>query len=631
MINHKLRLGIIILGVILISTILNLPAKGMSLLVRRILQYGYGLSVEWVEFRGGFSNGITLEDVRIKGKDNAYLLCPLISSNIRFKDFIFSKDDFLYEISIEAPKIAVKSFSSFQVNMPFKPLWVNSQILVSEGHLLLEDSNNVITLELDNISGGVTNDGKFLTIFFVAPDNLTELTGEMDLNSHRGTLEIVNGKVEFPQTSLPSLEIDGGVLLDKGSLKIERGMVSLGEKKFEIGGSIFADRSLDLVINPVADKSRFSIKGSLDEPTVATNWGVLETLFQIEGTQYDNGTLIFPKLVGEIRLPGFIPLELEGKLVLGTDHIGFEHITLAKVMNIDGVISRSRDSRLKLWLEDTKGVDLACQLPPVLKSLVSPHTVNARLSVYGGMENLQGGGTLKLFSHPIEVACRYRHNRFSFRSVKEGVFGLSGSINLGNKPNLKIKGDFRNMDFVELMSLFTKNIDSCWKGVVDGEFKISGKLNDPKIQAKIDIKGGQIGNMKFDAAYLNLEGTAERIDLKHSMVYYKEVPAELTGYINPRGKDLFNNINIIPSSDSFIWKGLNVVRGKDERTVVFGQDVNENVSVNFKSPLSSDPEGSTIDSEAEVEVKYKLLEDKSILIKVKEDKGTVGIEQKVKF
>lgn len=627
MIKRRLRLWIIILGVILVSSIFHIPSKSISLIAQQLLKYKYGLSGEWTGFKGGFVDGITLEGVRISNKDHAFLQCSRISSNIRFKDLIFKEDSSLYQISVEKPKITIKGLSRFQI----KPLMVNTKIIISEGQLVLEDSNNVIALKLDNLSGEVTRSGELLDVFFTAPGHLTELSGEIDLGNRRGILEIVNGRIELPLTGLPPIVINGGMLLDKESIKIERGMLSLDELELEVGGAIFADRTLDLELRPGFTESRFLVMGSLDKPLIATNWGILETVFQIEGTQYKNGRLIFPRLAGEIRLPGFGPLELEGKLILGTDFIGLEDIILARMVNINGVVSRHRESRLKLWVEDIKGADLADQLPEVLKSLISPHTVNARLSVYGRIDNLQGGGILKLFSYPIRIACRYRHNRFSFRSIGEGPLGLSGSINLGKEPDLKIKGDFHNMNIVDLMSFFNRNVDPDWGGIVDGEFRISGELNDPSIRAKLEIEEGEIGNMKFDVAYINLDGTGKKLNLRHSMVYYKEIPAELTGYIDPRGKGLFDNINIKPTLDSFTWKGLNIVRDTDGKTVIFGQDVNENISVHFRSPLSSDPEGSEIDSEAEVEVEYKLLEDKSILIKMEEDEGTVGIEHKVKF
>lgn len=651
MINRKFRLWIIIFGFIVMFFLFRLPSKS----AQWFLSKKYKVSIRWSGFSGGILNAITLKGVKILSKNNILLECPSLSSNIRFKDLISPGSDFPYYMLLKNPVISINDFSSLQVNTPVLFLNKNTKILISKAKIILEDPNKVIGVSLIDISGETTSVNQSMSINLVSPDGSVKLMGEVDLINRKGSMEISNGKVEFPKANLPSVKVDGRITLNSEGVELTDIFTTLGDLNLQAEGTIFNNRKISVAIRQVLETNvkgdtvatipKFLIEGSLDEPKIITSFGVVETILKLKGMNYKNSTFVFPKITGEIKLPGFTPLELAGKIILGLNFVGFEDVTLANILNISGIISNDKDSKLNLWIDNAEGRNLAEQLPSVLRPLVSSHKIDAKLLLYGKINNLQGSGLLKIFSHPLKIVCRYRNSRFSFSSIGDGPLDFYGSINLDTEihqkekgfwcevkePKLKIEGLFHEMDFKDLIGFFSGSTDSNIKGVVSGEFKIKGQLKDPLIKAKLEIEDGLCGDVKFDVLYLNLEGTVDRLNLKHSMAYYKEVPAEVTGYIDPKASDLFANLEIIPTTDTFMWRGVNVIRNTEDRSVTFGQDVNENVSVHFKSPLSSDPEENALDTEPEIEVEYKILEDKSLLIKMEEEEGTVGVEHKVKF
>jgi hypothetical protein len=89
-------------------------------------------------------------------------------------------------------------------------------------------------------------------------------------------------------------------------------------------------------------------------------------------------------------------------------------------------------------------------------------------------------------------------------------------------------------------------------------------------------------------------------------------------------------VEIRPSSDGFILEGINITKDSQDKVVTFEKDVNENVRVHFKSSVTSDP-GEEDNVDPEIKLEYKLNKDKNLLLKMQEDEGTVGVEQKVKF
>lgn len=553
------------------AIIFRLPYRLLPLFLR----CRYGISTKIEKIIGGFKDGIVLTNVRLS-RGGTSIGCKGVITDIRIFDLLFPDRGHRHNIYVDMPRISVDKTQSGTNGFLGIPLWLDTDIL---------------------IHGAELSFGEDLPVRF-----------------------------------------EGGARIENSSIVIDKMQFLLGGLELDLRGDIDSSKNLNLSCNFIDSENSFSIKGPLNRPYINTHWSGLDTSFQIEDIKYENGQLVIPRLTGSIYIEGFPRIDIDGGLYIDKDHIKFKDMTILNTAHINGVVNKDKPSRIKLSMDNVDGAKLAARLPEVLQVLILSHKINADVNIYGMMDNLQAGGIIRLLSAPIEISCRYRNNKFSFRSrhggsatLGEGPFSICGSIDWNHIPRLKIKGIFSQMDIKELMGLLGKEADAKWKGVVDGEFNITGELGAPLIDSKLEITDVELGSMKFDVAYLNLQGTGSGpLNLAHSMVYYKEIPAELTGFIDPKEGDVFKNIEIRPVGDEIIWEGINIMRDAEGGSVTIQKDVDENISVRFKSALTSDS-GESEEEKPEVELEYKLREDKNLLIKMQEDEGTVGVEHKVKF
>ena len=136
-----------------------------------------------------------------------------------------------------------------------------------------------------------------------------------------------------------------------------------------------------------------------------------------------------------VRIPGVKPLALHGNLIIGKDNIGFNNVKLADLINIEGVVYKKEDSRLKVWTNKTSGEELEKYIPELFRPFVSSHSFTLDMSFFGKMNNLNAGGQIVFHSEPIQIVCRYRSDKFSFRSLSKDPIRISGSIDIKDDCN----------------------------------------------------------------------------------------------------------------------------------------------------------------------------------------------------
>lgn len=523
--------------------------------------------------------GVSMEVSAIKGgfrngivlkglklsKGTNSVVCDEVFTDIRFLDLIFPQKGHRYSVKIDKPRLCVKNGLDGFIGIPFN---LNTRIIVSDGELIVKENNAV--------------------------------------------------------------KFEGAIYIGDNYIELDRIRILFDNLELELQGGINSNGQLNLYSHFINSENNFLVKGTLNNPQIYTHWGGLETSFQLYGFHYENGRIILPKISGNINIEGFPPIELEGGLCIAKDFIRFNNMNILRFAGIDGVINKNKTARIRFYMDNVEGAKLVSNIPQVLRFLIISHRINAHINIYGKTDNLQAGGMLELLSTPMKIMCRYRDKRFSFHSVGQEVFNISGSIDWRGTPIVNIKGIFTGIDIKELMELLGKEVDNKWRGVLSGDFEITGELETAIIESRLVIEDAEFGDIKFDVAYLKLSGTGlGPLNLGHSMVYYKGIPAELTGFIDPKEEDIFKNIEVCPTGDAFIWEGVNVKKG-DKDSVIFEKDVDGNISIRFKSSSTSDSRES--DGEMpEVELEYKLREDKDLLIKMQEDEGTVGVKHKVKF
>lgn len=559
-------------AIIVVSFFLGLPAKAVYRILPVFINIRYGISTNADLINGGFGSGIVLENARLT-TETTEIECKDVVTDIKFSDILFPHRDY-YNIYLENPKVCINnlqySFPRFRFALPF---WLKTRISLSNAQLFIKGFGRDF---------GMT------------------LNGMLDINKK---------------------------YISARNLKM-----SLGELEFFAEGSIDRNRKLDLSANFSGSDNKFVITGQLDKPEIQTRWGNIETKFQIENIRYEDGELLIPDIAGNIYIPGFQPIDMRGELYLDREYMKFKNINILEMIKMDGLVSKNRFANIHLCMDNVDGSRFTEKTLKAMDVFLSTHKISADFNIFGAVNNLQAGGTMELFSTPMKIACRYRENKFSFRSLGGGALDIFGTIYWDKVRSVKIKGSFSKMDIKDFLALFGRNTTEKNKGIISGQFKITGETESPLIELKVDIENAEFGDMKFDVAYLNIKGTgAGPLYLQHSMVYYKEVPAELSGYIDPKAKDIFRNIEIRPSADNIMLEGINIVKESGDEVVTFGKDINENISIKLKSIVSSDPEENGVEKKPELEVEYKLQDNKNLMIKVQENEGTIGVKQKVQF
>lgn len=679
MILKKIIIWALLLGVLIaVSLVYRLPTKLLLGITPYLLQKKYGLQADIDKIEGGFQQGLILDGVRLfKKNGEEFLYCSQIITSVRLQEIFLPQPKQGYSICLQKPELLI----TYPLAPAYLPPWTNFNVEIHDARLTVTDTNKTFSLTINGFSGKLGKEGNYLKLSFMAgndflnqqTDVLAEIKGRIDLRSSQGSgililknyplnylkpkfydadfsdgkidleLELINntllsgflqikdGKLCLPNKDVPPLEFNGQISLDSRGAQIKQCSLSLGDIKLGLNGKIARNREMDLEIFAPGTGSKFFVRGSPEEPKVFTHWGPLQTVFHLQGTKYMDNALIFPQINGQIKLPGFIPFNLQGGMIVSSKEIKFQNVILADSIAIQGDLSRQSTSRLKFLLNNVKGEKLADKFPAALRPFIDKHMIDGQIIVYGNIDDLNASGKLRVFSYPLEIVCRYRGRNFSFRSVADRTFHLSGSFKWEEVPQMKVKGVCQQMELKDLLSLFIKNVSAECQGQVDGELILSGDPAQPLIRAKLEIKNGKIRGIEFDVAYLNLEWKGGVFEIQHSMIYYKDIPGRLKGYIDPKSTDFFGNIEIEPFGDSFLWKGLNVKKDTLQEAIVFGRQLGENVSVKFKSPMSSDPAPGAVEAEPELELEYKIKDDKNILIKMEEDEGTVGIEHKTKF
>jgi len=581
MIKRKTK-TILVLVILLVlsayaSVHFGLPRKAFYRCIPVFLKYKYGITARANKIDGGFRSGIVMHDARLS-ISSASVECADVMTDIKFIDFIVPRRHVPYKAVFIKPKIEISNIQGIQLyRLPrfsfVLPTWFNTNVVISEGELTIEGFNK-----------------------------------------------------ETPML------FSGSVGVERSNIRIDKWNIQLGDMGINIGGVVKGMKDLDLSARFTNSENMFLLKGTISRPHIYTKWGNVETSFYVEEINYDSGVLDLGKVAGNVYLSGFAPVSLEGGIVVGKDFVRMNDVAVMGLAKVNGVVSKN-NVRMALKMDHASGADLAKNLPEVIRPLIKNHEITANINIFGKTSSIQAGGMIKLASVPIDLVCRYRTRNFSFHSVGNNQFSVSGGTKFGKDvQSIKVYGFFNQIEMREFLDLLGQTVNDSWEGKVSGSLFIEGELPSPKIESKLEMSDAVFGQLKFDYARINLEGAGGGVlNVENSSVVYKDVPAELKGFIDPKSKDVFSHIEIHPTSNAFIWEGLSISKDAQNKVVTLGKDLDGNVSVKFKSVVTSDPGEGDEERKPEIELNYRLNGNNNLLLRVGEDDGTVGVEKKVKF
>ena len=210
-------------------------------------------------------------------------------------------------------------------------------------------------------------------------------------------------------------------------------------------------------------------------------------------------------------------------------------------------------------------------------------------------------------------------------------YDLRGIADLAPPFNADLCLNFYQAAPAELLSRFSWPEAANFSGLLNGLIKITGPIGSPKVGGYLEAKHGNLGDLNFVSANINIKGRYPKISIVDSRILREKDTFLLEGEIdltNLERQD-FVDIDIKPDKGIF-WQGWDITRSRDNR-VHMSKSVAEEVKITFDA-FVDDEGGNYGDSYAnELGLEYRILGDKLLKLRLKKDEEILGFERRINF
>lgn len=343
------------------------------------------------------------------------------------------------------------------------------------------------------------------------------------------------------------------------------------------------------------------------------------------------------KTIEDAKVRGFVTVfkdervefsgRTQGKTVDAELRSRFGTLTSRAVYTADGAV----DAEAALNHLDVQGFDVVCN--------VAVHDRPLKDAGPGDRE-----GTLETTS--IIVNHKPFENITAAYQVRDGVITLS-SVTLGR--NIRISGKIVpadppivdlviTVDNANIAGLFagigTQQEPPLLSGTLNGRFALKGSLEDPALDASMEIRQGKIKGLDFEFLTARLKGEGPILRIEESRITRKSGAFVLAGEINlsraAKG-NAFEHVKIVSDDMALMWDGMKMVRHNDTNEVTMEKKVSEELNFGFKRFETDARIDESLRDTDEFEVEYKLHAHDSLKLKVGEDKDFFGLAYEDKF
>jgi hypothetical protein len=447
----------------------------------------------------------------------------------------------------------------------------------------------------------------------------------------------------FRQNSRLPLNISAAtVYFADGVLRIEhlRGALN-GKIPFEITAEIehFLEASPRMEIScrffsppaqkiiPVSLPALIYLKGDLNNLILQGYWQEREkSFFDIEGQiQPLNRLFSFIILPREDSTDSFSHYVLEeGRKISSSSRI-LEHPSR---IILTGDFSRPNHLNIKLSLEHLRVLN-----NDLLSNIFLENEFVAQENLMQG--KIYSSGTVLNYQPLPEFNGFYKISGTTLRisSFKWAGFLLSGLINLDPELRGNLLMLINNFNLGNFVRIYYPQWDS-W-GLLQGRLALDINASQILSRGEFGFSEGLIGTFKFRGGRINIEGENSLLRLKDSRIYQENGYLDLSGEADLKrlgkpdfGKKLMMSQN---SKDNMDWQGWNISRRPDREGVAFDKEIDEKLSVGFKAYMNNEVNIGNRDNPNEMDLEYRLKEDKRLKIRLKDNEELLGVEHKVKF
>jgi len=366
------------------------------------------------------------------------------------------------------------------------------------------------------------------------------------------------------------------------------------------------------------------------------------------------------KTKGSLKVGDNFSIDFAGLCEFSDGRLNVRDTALADVINIEeGYIDLSKEEfSLKLLPQNGNATDVTISggfsswpkfsLYTGLKhwhagsmDITTDISVEAELKEKSGVPVITG--TLNTEKSIINYKpCRELSLHFTVRKKAVEILGfkwgksfrLVGKLEFDPPHNIELIALLDGTKLEELLSFGPSGAENLLAGTVKGRLEIEGPLNNPVSRGQITSRDGRIGDVYFENAVIHLLGKGPLITIGDSRIYRETGYLLLNGEIDLRkfGKrNLFENIVIKTDDQSIVWEGWDITKESAGDEVNLKKKISEDWEVGFTAPLESDDTSWEKDEESEVELRYKIRDNESLKMQIKEEEEFLGVEHKIKF
>ncbi|MCM8766131.1 MAG: hypothetical protein NC920_04745 [Candidatus Omnitrophica bacterium] len=228
---------------------------------------------------------------------------------------------------------------------------------------------------------------------------------------------------------------------------------------------------------------------------------------------------------------------------------------------------------------------------------------------------------------------------------KEGVFSIedfnwaeavkiSGKIDLLNKLSGEAALFIHNLNLLYLAQFYYPDWNA-WGGV-SGKTELEIKEGKLLTKGDIEFGEGELGPFKFKGGRIKFEGENNRFKLTDTRVYQDKGYFELSGWLDLKrlGKpDFGKNLVLIPYQERINWQGWSIAQKESAGYLSLDKEIDEKISLQLRTYPKDyreyqDPLKEKFD---EFGLEYKLEENRSLKLRLKENEEILGFERKIKF
>ncbi|MBL7084905.1 MAG: hypothetical protein ISS43_02215 [Candidatus Omnitrophica bacterium] len=183
----------------------------------------------------------------------------------------------------------------------------------------------------------------------------------------------------------------------------------------------------------------------------------------------------------------------------------------------------------------------------------------------------------------------------------------------------------------EFASQFSTSEELNFSGLFNGLIKITGKLNQPRIEGYLEAKQGHLGDLDFVSADINVKGEYPKIYMIDSRICREEDYFIMEGEIDLANLENQDFLDIRFKADKGIfWQGWDITR-RHENQLHLSKSVADDLKVTFDSFMEDQAAGAGDNYTNELGLEYRVFGDKIIKLRLRKEEEILGVERRIKF